>query len=354
MPFYFTRVYQNYILRYFQKTPVQSLTLGECSQFIGDMVDWMDIKWGEQGDCECEVNPKSNIHTYTKFPPKKTDTTRIGHWLRQYMLLDDIAEDERFHSNNIIDIIFENCCENTIQKLFLSLDTEDQREFMNDIPRLSNILGYNDRENSQQYAETHIVDPLHDVGVTPQIHDDDTDYSTDNDTDDDMPDLISEDDEIEDGEIEDDEIDEDDIAFCTDVDAQTILDYINEANFDILLEICFDINNGTESVSQLFNLLQREFDEDLYEYWDSIIRVCSAENYGNLDEGYIEDLIEMFRGSCTQVLAGPAPNTTNEHTETSFDNIVFDLFDQDFQNLINHPNVTVFRGDQPINIHSGW
>ena len=65
----------------------------------------MDIK---ENRVIVNVNkPKSNIHTYTKFPPKKTDTTRIGHWLRQYMLLDDITEDERFHSNNIIDIIFE-------------------------------------------------------------------------------------------------------------------------------------------------------------------------------------------------------------------------------------------------------
>ena len=268
MPFYFARVYQNYLQRYFQKTPVHSLTLNECSQFIGDIVDWMDIKWGEDGDCECEVNPKSNIRTYTKFPPKMTDITRIGHWLRQYMLLDNIVEDDRFHSNNIVNIIFENCCENTIQKLFLSLNTEDQREFMNDIPMLATILGYNDRENIPQYSETYIVDPLNDERYYEDTDIEDTDIE---DTDIDMPDLME--DEIEEGEIEEGEIEE-----------------------------------------------------------------------GEIEEDEIEE---------GEILT---PITIDENRyEDHFDDIVSDLLDPDFQDLINHPNITVFRGEQPPQqLYSGW
>ena len=37
---------------------------------VDDILDWMDMKYGERGDCEDEINPKSNRRTYKKFPPK--------------------------------------------------------------------------------------------------------------------------------------------------------------------------------------------------------------------------------------------------------------------------------------------
>ena len=128
MPYYFGSTIEGWARTCFEE-PLndQELRNSDVVYFVDDMMGWMEKNYGEEGDCEDERNPKSNRETYERFPPKATDQTKIGKWLRNYMDFADITEQQIQY--NIYDTIYENISLISIEKLFHSLDTDDQREF---------------------------------------------------------------------------------------------------------------------------------------------------------------------------------------------------------------------------------
>ena len=128
MPYYFGTTIEGWARTCFEE-PLndQELRNSDVVYFVDDMMGWMEKNYGEQGDCEDERNPKSNRETYERFPPKPTDQTKIGKWLRNYMDFTNITEQQIEY--NIYDIIYENISLISIEKLFHSLDVEDQRVF---------------------------------------------------------------------------------------------------------------------------------------------------------------------------------------------------------------------------------
>ena len=128
MPYYFGTCIEGWARTCFEH-PLNEHELrnSDVVYFVDDIMSWMEKNYGEQGDCEDERNPKSNRETYERFPPKATDQTKIGKWLRNYMDFADITEQQIEY--NIYDTIYENINIVNIEKLFHSLDVEDQREF---------------------------------------------------------------------------------------------------------------------------------------------------------------------------------------------------------------------------------
>lgn len=128
MPYYFNSTIQGWARTCFED-PIteEELRNSDIVYFVDDMLDWMNTRYGEEGDCECERNPKSNKKSYETFPPKPTDKTKIGKWLRNYMDFADIHENQMI--DNIFDTIYNNISMANIEKLFHSLDTDDQLEF---------------------------------------------------------------------------------------------------------------------------------------------------------------------------------------------------------------------------------
>ena len=128
MPYYFGSAIEGWARTCFDDPlPVEELRDSVVIYFVDDMMGWMEKNYGEEGDCEDERNPKSNRETYERFPPKPTDQTKIGKWLRNYMDFADITEQQIEY--NIYDMIYENISLISIEKLFHSMDTDDQREF---------------------------------------------------------------------------------------------------------------------------------------------------------------------------------------------------------------------------------
>ena len=128
MPYYFGTTIEGWARTCFEN-PLNEHELrnSDVVYFVDDMMGWMEKNYGERGDCEDERNPKSNRETYERFPPKATDQTKIGKWLRNYMDFANITEQQIEY--NIYDTIYENISLISIEKLFHSLDVEDQREF---------------------------------------------------------------------------------------------------------------------------------------------------------------------------------------------------------------------------------
>ena len=130
MPYYFASTIEGWARTCFED-PIreEELRNSDIVFFVDDIVSWMDTRYGEEGDCECERNPRSNKKSYEKFPPKPTDQTKIGKWLRNYMEYTETNEDEI--EENIFETIYDNINVRNIEKLFHSLEIDDQREFCN-------------------------------------------------------------------------------------------------------------------------------------------------------------------------------------------------------------------------------
>ena len=193
MPYYFGSTIEGWARTCFED-PIAEEELKESDivYFVHDIVDWMEKKYGEEGDCECERNPKSNRETYEIFPPKSTDQTKIGKWLRNYMDFADLKEDDI--EATIYRTIHDNISIDTIEKLFHSLDLEDQLEFRDYISsddRFSNIsesgaetepLFSEDSENEDsenEDSELSDIDYLSDISCASyatDLLDDDDDY----------------------------------------------------------------------------------------------------------------------------------------------------------------------------------
>ena len=128
MPYYFGSTIQGWARTCFEN-PLNETDLRDSDIvfFVDDIMGWMNKNYGEAGDCECERDPKSNTETYMEFAPKPTDKTKIGMWLRNFMDMTDIAEKDIV--DNIIETIYDDVNMDSIEKLFHSMDTDDQREF---------------------------------------------------------------------------------------------------------------------------------------------------------------------------------------------------------------------------------
>ena len=128
MPYYFGSAIEGWARTCFEN-PLNETDLRDSDVvfFVDDIMGWMNKNYGEEGDCECERHPKSNTETYMEFAPKPTDKTKIGMWLRNFMDITDTAESDIV--DNIIGTIYDDINMVTIEKLFHSMDTEDQREF---------------------------------------------------------------------------------------------------------------------------------------------------------------------------------------------------------------------------------
>ena len=128
MPYYFGSTIEGWARTCFD-TPVNPTNLRDSDIvfFVDDIMGWMNKNYGEEGDCECEKDPKSNTETYKEFAPKPTDKTKIGMWLRNFMDITNIAESDIV--NNIIETIYDDINMVSIEKLFHSMETDDQREF---------------------------------------------------------------------------------------------------------------------------------------------------------------------------------------------------------------------------------
>ena len=128
MPYYFGSAIQGWARTCFEN-PLNETDLRDSDIvfFVDDIMGWMNKNYGEAGDCECERDPKSNTETYMEFAPKPTDKTKIGMWLRNFMDMTDTSEKDIV--DNIIETIYDDINMVSIEKLFHSMDTDDQREF---------------------------------------------------------------------------------------------------------------------------------------------------------------------------------------------------------------------------------
>ena len=108
MPYYFGSTIEGWARTCFDSPLTeQELRNSDVVFFVDDMMGWMEKNYGEaEGECEDERNPKSNRETYERFPPKPTDQTKIGKWLRNYMDFANITEQQIEY--NIYDTIYDN------------------------------------------------------------------------------------------------------------------------------------------------------------------------------------------------------------------------------------------------------
>ena len=192
MPYYFASAIQGWARTCFED-PLNETDLRDSDIvfFVDDIMGWMNKNYGEAGDCECERNPKSNTQSYMQFAPKSTDKTKIGMWLRNFMDMTDIAE--RDITDNIIETIYDDINMDSIEKLFHSMDTDDQREFRD-------YVSSNDRFSDESDNNISDFESPEDYSSDSDMSDSDMseeeDYFSECDeeiylTDDDMPALIN-------------------------------------------------------------------------------------------------------------------------------------------------------------------
>ena len=180
MPYYFGSAIEGWARTCFED-PLNETDLRDSDivYFVDDMMGGREKNYGEEGDCEDERNPKSNRETYERFPPKPTDQTKIGKWLRNYMDFADITEQQIEY--NIYDMIYENISLISIEKLFHSMDTDDQREFCD-------YISSDDRFSDE--SESYISDePTFSNSDMSESEPSDSDASDSEEEDSDMPEL---------------------------------------------------------------------------------------------------------------------------------------------------------------------
>lgn len=207
MPYYFGSTINGWARTCFENPLTESeLRDSDLVFFVDDIMDWMEKNYGEDGDCECETHPKSCRETYERFPPKPTDKTKIGKWLRNYMDLLNITETQI--RDNIFEMIYDNINVENIENLFHSLEIEDQLEFRQYVSSDERFTSESDNYISDETIYSNI--------------------SSDNESSNsDMPDLISDsdcDENEDDYEEEDDCENEDDYENEDDCENDDIVD----------------------------------------------------------------------------------------------------------------------------------
>ena len=228
--------------------------------YMDDILDWADMKFGESGDCEDEVNPKSNRSTYNKFPPKHTDKTRYGEFLKNFMEMSDLSYNNFTPDYNIYNYIFDNLNLRTVEKLFHSLSLEDQTLFIENIPTLQfDLRRYFDNESQRLDQDLNTVDC----------------NSSD-----------------EEEEEEEEENEENLQEWERNNYHNNVINFIGNTKFEEMMSYCEDINNETKTVNDLISFIQREFSDQLENYWDDIVICCESIRFGKLDEAYVSELIE--------------------------------------------------------------
>lgn len=261
MPYYFGTAYDNYFINTYgvhSSGCSYNPNISQIEMFVDDILDWVDMKFGEEGDCEDETDPKSNRNTYNTFCPKSSDITKYGIFLRNFMDMRNIGEDLFTNTYNIYNYIFDSLDINLLETLFHSLSTDDQSLFIENIPTIQyDLRRYFNRESRQIDCESN-------------------NYESD-----------SSDDEGEEKE-------EDNNSTSYD-EANNIIRIIGNTKFEEMITLCDDINNETKTVYDLFSFIQREFSApgQMISMWDDIIICCSSIYYGKLDEGYLGELLEI-------------------------------------------------------------
>ena len=261
MPYYFGTAYDNYFNNTYGANSSgcsYNPNISQIEMFVDDILDWADMKFGEEGDCEDETDPKSNRNTYNTFYPKSSDITKYGIFLRNFMDMRNIGEDLFTNTYNIYNYIFDSPDINLLETLFHSLSIDDQSLFIENIPTIQyDLRRYFNRESRQIDCELN-------------------NYESD-----------SSDDEGEEKE-------EDNNSTSYD-DAYNIIRIIGNLKFEEMITLCDDINNETKTVYDLFSFIQREFSApgQMISMWDDIIICCSSIYYGKLDEGYLGELLEI-------------------------------------------------------------
>lgn len=277
MPYYFGQAFDTYFSYTYDVNSIGCSYRPTVAQFemcIDDLLDWADMKFGEAGDCEHETNPKSSRSSYNVFPPKHSDQTKYGTFLRNFINMADIPEDTFTPRYNIYNYIFDNLNINTLELLFHSLTIEYQQLYIQSIPNMQQDL-----RNHFNSEAIRINANLNEITDDENLSDDDDDENLDEDDDENLSDE------------EEEETQRDDNSAHT--DANRIINYIGEMKFDDMLTICEDINNGNKTVTDLFSYVQREFSQQLENYWDNIVITCESYLYGKLDEAYVDEFIEI-------------------------------------------------------------
>ncbi len=80
MPYYWGNAYNNYLSFILDiQANSQDIIINNESirNFILDITDWMDLKYGEDGDCEDETNPKSKKKLILFFLQKKLTKLKL-------------------------------------------------------------------------------------------------------------------------------------------------------------------------------------------------------------------------------------------------------------------------------------
>ena len=275
MPYYWGNAYNSYlsvVLEFEFDTQGVGISYDDINNFIKDIIDWMDLKYGENGDCEDLFNPKSRKSTYTIFPPKETDKTKIGIWLRNFIDIEDLDTSNFDKNYNIYDYIGDVNSLRTLEKLFHSLDIDDQIRFIENIPTLVQELDdYYDR--------------IPQITTTSTIH-----YGEDDEESEEEEDDESEEEEDDESEEEDDMEDGTNIL----QEAVNCLKlYLGNDGFEMIISYCEYINVERYTTTNLFSYLTQEFGSDLETYWNDIIIVAQSDRFGKLYEGYVADLMDM-------------------------------------------------------------
>ena len=279
MPYYWARAYTNYLstVLELESTNVSTVIHGDAVRdFINDIIDWMDLKYGEDGDCEDEKNPKSKISSYNIHPPKESDQTKIGKWLRSYIHYDDVNLNFLSKQYNIYDYIADKNHIHTVEKLFHSLDVDDQLSFIENIPTLIEDLNeFYERNSDSTHEESD-----------------------------------SESDRESDSESEADEEPVNHQSITRD-SANSLQQYLGNVGFEKFIDYCEYVNNEERTTNEMFAYLTEEFGTDLELYWDDIILVAQSQLFGKLDEGYVADLVDIEEA--------PALNLSEEEEDSSED-----------------------------------
>ena len=143
MPYYFPRAYDGYVKNVLNRQSLHmsyNLAWDDYVDFMDNIIGYMDIRYGRYGECENESDPKSNKNSYNIHAPKKTDKTKIGIFLRNFMDINNINENTLNVEYSIYDYIVEHLNIANLEKLFHSMSVEDQVEFIRTLPNITDIL----------------------------------------------------------------------------------------------------------------------------------------------------------------------------------------------------------------------
>lgn len=249
MPYYFGNAFDTYFNATYgvhSSGCSYQPNISQLEMFIDDLLDWADMKFGEEGDCEDDTEPKSNRNTYNTFCPKSSDITPYGIFLRNFMDINNIGDDLFTNTSyTIYNYINDMLSKNIIETLFHALTIDDQVLFIENIPTLQYDLRRHFDCESENIAESGSSEEEEETSIYEE--------------------------------------------------ANCIIRIIGNIKFEEMITLCEDINDENKTVYDLFSFIQREFSVpgQINLMWDDIIICCSSIYYGKLDEGYIAELMEI-------------------------------------------------------------